>query len=912
MVDAKAETYSDYKDILDTDVIARILGVRKCPVDSLGTPLLNIRKQRVSKVLPETHFGVIFTPRLEVCDKNGIVLRLGKDYRGVDDMTYKTYPEIQRVMPRCYSILLIFRRDNETLVRREIMHGYYKFGGSARDEDSNISTSGLFEQAPLSFAERVVITEKANGKAAVISMFRFEGKIYFFGGSKGDHYITPADNPRAHLQRLNRNLFAFYIFDVFTEIWETLGEAAKEELSNKLCGSGSDCGYTLCAEYEDGRHMVPLPLDDRGNMVNDNLCMFGLVRNHGAIKKGVTLCEDVTETLRWFRRLGLYHTPFHVKEIKEFNAIKEFLREGSLKEGYVLHYQRRNGKRFETIAVEKYKIWWYIVLRILREFMRREQNIRRRNWPSKLWLRLKDRNVSYMKMSEELLQKWYRLLCKFVEWFFAKKYDRYVPLISFESGSLGMGTMWREFLFDYPSIDDTFGFFKDPVAHASWMYKKGRLKPRHNITGCCLVIFQGIPGLGKSTLTSYLVQKLLADEIPCTSLEQDLFAERFGSKKSGSLCLRELGRRIKSERYKVIFLSRNNACASQYSRYASLAKSLGWEVHVFAPKSILNYVHLTFVCLQSVYQRSFKKDHPTFKNLSLKRQLELTLTFLVNFKRAEEGEFVDSVHDVHWLSTEAVTNKMALVPTKICSNYLRELIAFFAKSQSGHFSEMSDAESVIKRLALDEKNYQIWRNSPECVSVEVAERLYQIIRSAGRCPKPPKRQLVRADMHLISLVIDRNSQEILQSVIDHYNFDMTDIVIPKLDHLTMIYENKDDNVGSKIWRELVPMAHEARELGILIKGVAYWPKNLLCFTAEVKSKVSLSQGCSLLRLVFSKHPHITAAAAKGVLPVESIKLLKYLSKEEAGEDRVFIPLKETILLSGVVTIGYKANFQRKH
>lgn len=40
-------------------------------------------------------------------------------------------------------------------------------------------------QAPLSQADRVILTEKSNGKAAVITMFRFQGELYVFGGSKG-------------------------------------------------------------------------------------------------------------------------------------------------------------------------------------------------------------------------------------------------------------------------------------------------------------------------------------------------------------------------------------------------------------------------------------------------------------------------------------------------------------------------------------------------------------------------------------------------------------------------------------------------------------------------------------------------------------------------------------------------------
>ncbi|MES1922572.1 hypothetical protein MHBO_004086 [Bonamia ostreae] len=201
--------------------------------------------------------------------------------------------------------------------------------------------------------------------------------------------------------------------------------------------------------------MVPLPLNSEGLPVNDNLRMFGLVKNRGAIKRGTTLCEDVSETLNWFASIGLPHTPFHVKKYDEFKAIK-----GMLKEGFVLHYQIKSGRGgYVTIGVEKHKIWWYIVLRLLREFMRHRRNVFSRRWSENLWTRLEDRNKSYMDMSAGMLRKWYKLLCKFVRWFFDRKYEKHMNLIGFESGSLGMGTMWREFLFDYPEIDDSFGVF---------------------------------------------------------------------------------------------------------------------------------------------------------------------------------------------------------------------------------------------------------------------------------------------------------------------------------------------------------------------------------------------------------------------------------------------------------------------
>lgn len=78
----------------------------------------------------------------------------------------------------------------------------------------------------------------------------------------------------------------------------------------------------------------------------------------------------------------------------------------------------------------------------------------------------------------------------------------------------------------------------------------------------------------------------------------------------------------------------------------------------------------------------------------------------------------------------------------------------------------------------------------------------------------------------------------------------------------MIYDNKNDKDGRRIWDALVPMASAEKSVGVLVKGVAFWPKTLVCFTVQVRSEVSYHEGHSLLNYVHSRHPHVTAVVAE--------------------------------------------------
>lgn len=127
---------------------------------------------------------------------------------GSDDNAYRLYPEMHRLVPRAYSILVVKGPSREVecpmpraprdvcalvlmrvpppqLVGRTVVQGFYKFSSrSSVDEDSSVAVTHLLAPEKLDGADRCVVTEKANGKAAVVTMVTVNGQVCLVGGSK--------------------------------------------------------------------------------------------------------------------------------------------------------------------------------------------------------------------------------------------------------------------------------------------------------------------------------------------------------------------------------------------------------------------------------------------------------------------------------------------------------------------------------------------------------------------------------------------------------------------------------------------------------------------------------------------------------------------------------------------------------
>jgi len=171
-----------------------------------------------------------------------------------------------------------------------------------------------------------------------------------------------------------------------------------------------------------------------------------------------------------------------------------------------------------------------------------------------------------------------------------------------------------------------------------WSVLEEQWKKRRRI----LVLFQGAPGLGKTTLAAPVAKELNSVGINAIAVEQDTFAKEGGLKNSGWLFTRYLQELLEGEELDVIFSARNNANYRQYVRHVKLASSIpGWECLFLYPSHLDSNSEggrekqiFGLMVLDSVYQRSEAArlnkipPHPTFSSLPLGKKFHICASFL--------------------------------------------------------------------------------------------------------------------------------------------------------------------------------------------------------------------------------------------------------------------------------------------
>lgn len=368
-----------------------------------------------------------------------------------------------------------------------MMHGFYKFSAtSAMDEDSGIAVgSAVLDAKAVAKATRVAVTEKANGKAGVVTLFRLRGQVCLFAGSKAFHLVVPLDTAAEALEAQKASGVARTICDTFLAQWEGMTPAQRAVLQAALLGGQPDLlplpdappdpeltpeqraaphGRTLCGELLDGKHLVPLP---GGADAPPTLVWFGLLNNRGCLPKEETLCADVVAFSEWCRHLGLPCVEVRVLTPSEYRRQHSTLRGGRNSEGWVLHWQTGSpdaaapaagtgelsdipalpqSHGFLTVGVEKHKTLWYIIIRSLREYLKSKDS--RGADREAVWRkRLKKRNTQVLKMPGGMLWLWYEITIQFIRWFTASSLEP--GELFFGEESTGMGNVWASFIVDF-------------------------------------------------------------------------------------------------------------------------------------------------------------------------------------------------------------------------------------------------------------------------------------------------------------------------------------------------------------------------------------------------------------------------------------------------------------------------------
>lgn len=212
----------------------------KPPCDPNGISVIDVKQTQVPPgVLPDGLNGLVYHASAAVVNNSGYV---PKKRWGSDDNAYRLYPDLHRMIPRAYSILVV-KGPNRELVGRSVIQGFYKFSSrSSVDEDSSVAVAHLLDPKLLAGADRCVLTEKANGKSAVVTMVTIKGQRYLFGGSKGAHRLVPLkEGARKFIEKdCTIGGVAEQILVAFLDQWEAMSPANQDILAKRLLGpSGS-------------------------------------------------------------------------------------------------------------------------------------------------------------------------------------------------------------------------------------------------------------------------------------------------------------------------------------------------------------------------------------------------------------------------------------------------------------------------------------------------------------------------------------------------------------------------------------------------------------------------------------------------------------------------------------------------
>ncbi|MGB0541667.1 MAG: hypothetical protein ACPGJP_03060 [Hyphomicrobiales bacterium] len=492
--------------------------------------------------------------------------------RGPDDEIYYNNPILVKLLPR--GMTLIFSNEGKYL---DILLGPCKFSGAETldedDAEDGHLNSVYNQEKTLSWVKskncEITKLTKANGKFAIMKLFKYKGKLAIAFGSKNSHHVLFVDN-----------LIKLLDSEEVTEIVRSIGADILDKFHNltKLLPKFEE-GYSLVGELEDGMHFVS----------GDNtVSWFGLFKN------GLPL-ESVT-SLELLSSMGIktvnYEVVFNVGDKgSKLNSVFT-MSKCDTGEGSVLYI--RNTKTGETqLAKSKSAIY-----KLKRMFRQKWLYIK-----ADVFDKFKDRVVDtcdYHLLNTKAAIRITKLLIEFGFWLSDNNFP--VGVLDFQPiksvrGVLpaGFSIYWDKFIKETCKEDiklsqEDFGDFNVKEFRNA---KELELFPNSSLLNRPLVIFfQDIQGGGKSTITT----KMKDFEM----VEQDLC---YGCTKATQF---QLLRYIKNN--KNVIVSRCNANSKQYGAYLNICLENNCRVLFISSEEMESELRLG-IALSGILNRSEEGDN---------------------------------------------------------------------------------------------------------------------------------------------------------------------------------------------------------------------------------------------------------------------------------------------------------------
>lgn len=784
------------------------------PVDKHGKKLVYVKE--ASYTLSGYRF-VISTPEVVSTDSTGIVPI--KRYHGSDDNTFNHYPQLASLVPRGLSFVRVYRGTAKSTVFDGSVRGFRKFTSlHDGDEDTDIACGGLIDPEKIKAADSAVLTTKANGKFVVMTLFELGDELYLFGGSKSvhravrfDHMMTDL-NAVEHQHKGNLNLLR----GIFTAFRDNIASGVDRDKLIMLMKNNYITG-----EYEDGKHLVPLT---DGKPV---------IKWFGVISKSSGDEIDIVDALKNLAACGLSTVEYEV--LKPSEVDRALLRWGRMMEGRVIHWCK-DGK---SIEMEKFKSWWYIVLRVLRTLILNKKDTFFSNYKLYIKERLKERNKDFMKLPDATLKKWYELCVRFTEWFISKGYKPHH--VDIEEESRGMGTIYQEFIAENPDVNDDIHDEIEPVPSAS--ASDSSESATTETSDRLVVIVQGIPGIGKNTVALEVAKRL---SLPTFLIDQDSFVRKYG-KSAGAECLKVYEAYLLKATSGVVMVLRNNADVSQYGKYVDAARMAGWKTLIIEATDVFCHPALLFnVCSNTVLERAC---HPSFDKLPDAKKIQVVISFLSILSTAPRpvaGRQAMYVKEVRWLKDFAL-------PSDVLESY------------SAYFSSgigFAIPERPLKDIKLIERATS--RSCRRSID-DVAEDMTMLINECLRSESVTIEAASEKEPLYIALALSNDDIVTLRGIVPLESA----TGIEFLSHVTLMHSNSLKDTTADLWKKLKSMK------GSYIKVTVdrlYYAKETAIFGVKLEDP----------SIVQSGSPHITGKLPKGVKPVTSLALMGTLPSVVVG------------------------------
>jgi hypothetical protein len=409
-----------------------------------------------------------------------------------------------------------------------------------------------------------------------------------------------------------------------------------------------------------------------------------------------------------------------------------------------------------------------------------------------------------------MLGVWYQLLCGFVEWMLDEGHEP--SQVGFDTHHRGMGNLWRDFVTDNPDFTDDFLRPEEEIKKRGLQdLTESQAFPQAEKL---VVIVQGIPGLGKTTVGNLASDQLGEESV---TLEQDTYWQY--KTRAKAKCLEQMELYLADPRLSYVWILRNNSQVNQYRDFVRLARDYGWKVLVLVPRE-LAYPNaareiLLRVCRDTVTTRT---GHISFDSLPTEKRIAIVNSFNKTFRPATISESqADSISTINWLRSD-----------------------YYTTSVTDQNDYRLPIDQIVSQMVTKAQHFRLEKPEPLYIAVKLPE------------------QIKTALSEIIHTEVDELSLEGKQIYLDHLTLAHSEQMIGNEE----LWESLKQRVGTKLQILVSSLVVVETELG--------QPESVVV----VAHPVDPVGGADLSGLVLSGAPHITAVLPKGVRPKHSLDILQ--------------------------------------